>query len=92
MKSYNIPAEEAVTKTRDIRRTADEVQKQINELGHMIDKLQDLATAAVFHGDNNRPIAEVAAAVNLLAKLEGAKHEIISASSSISWISNALYF
>jgi hypothetical protein len=91
MRSYNIPAEEAIAKTRDIRRTADEVQKQINELGHMINDLRDLANAAVFYGDNNRPIAEVAAAVNLLTKFEGARHEIISASSSISWISNALY-
>jgi hypothetical protein len=92
MRSYNIPAEEAIAKTRDIRRKADEVQKQINELGHMINDLRDLANAAVFDGDNTRPIAEVAAAVNLLTKLEGARHEIISASSSISWISNALYF
>jgi hypothetical protein len=90
-KSYNITEAEADAKTLEIRRKADEVQKQIEELNAMIEKLRDLATAAVFHGDNERPVAEVANAVNLLTKMEAARHEIMVASSSISWISNAIY-
>lgn len=91
MRSYNITEAEADAKMLEIRRKADEVQKQIEELNAMIGKLRDLATAAIFHGNNERPIAEVANAVNLLAKMEAARHEVMVASSSISWISNAVF-